>query len=108
MNNGYEQHAGPTIFMIFGHNMSSNIIKIYMGRFYTQISFHRVQEHLKRSSDEEIMTIRSWRLPINSGYEQPIEPTIFMIYGPNMSSNIIKLYMNRFYTRRYFHRVQEH
>ena len=30
MNSGYEQPVGPTIFMISGHNMSSNIIKLYM------------------------------------------------------------------------------
>ena len=57
MNNGYEQPAGPTVFMISGPNMISNIIKLYMDRFYTQKAFHRVQEHPKRSSDEEITTI---------------------------------------------------
>ena len=31
---------------------------------------------------------------MNSGYEQPVGPTIFVISGPNMSSNIIKLYMD--------------
>ena len=40
------------------------------------------------------MTVQSWRLPINSGYEQQAGPTVFMIFGPNMSSNIIKLYMD--------------
>ena len=58
--------------------------------------FHRVQEHPKWSSDEEIMTVRSWRLPMNSGYEQPAGPTVFVISGPNMSSNIIKLYIYGF------------
>ena len=33
---------------------------------------------------------------MNSGYEQPVGPTIFVIVGPNMSSNIIKLYMDGF------------
>ena len=28
----------------------------HMARFLTQLSFHRVQEHPKRSSDEEVMT----------------------------------------------------
>ena len=60
------------------------------------MDFHRVQEHLKQSSDEEIMTIRSWRLPMNNGYEQPAGPIVFMIFGPNMSFNIIKLYMDGF------------
>ena len=67
MNSDYEQNQqGLPFFVIFGPNMSSNIIKIYMDGFHTQISFHRVQEHPKRSSNEEIMTIRSWRLPMNS------------------------------------------
>ena len=76
--------------------MSSNIINLYMNGFYTQKAFHRIQEHPKRSSDKEIMTARSWRLPMNSGYEQPARPTFFMIYGSNMSSNIINIYMDRF------------
>ena len=40
---------------------------------------------------------------MNSDYEQPAGPTIFVIYGPNMSSKIIKLYMDGFLTQRYFH-----
>ena len=71
MNSDYEQNQkGLLFFMIFRPNMSSNIIKLYMDRFQTQRAFHRVQEHPKRSSKEEIMTIRSWRLPMNSDYEQ--------------------------------------
>ena len=61
MNNyGYLQGLW-FIFMISGTNMSSNFIKIYMDGFLTQWSFHRVQEHPNRSSDEEVMTFRSWR-----------------------------------------------
>ena len=40
--------------------MSSNFIKLSMDEFLTQWDLHRVQEHLKRSSDEEVMTFRSW------------------------------------------------
>ena len=51
MNNyGYLQ--GLLFFMISGTNRSSNFIKLYMAGFLTQWTFHRVQEHLKRSSDE--------------------------------------------------------
>ena len=32
-----------------------------LDRNLTQWAFHRVQEHPKRSSDEEVMTFRSWR-----------------------------------------------
>ena len=33
---------------------------------------------------------------MNSGYEQLVGPPGFIISGPNMSSNIIKLYMDGF------------
>ena len=60
MNNyGYLQ--GLLFFMISGTNMSSNFIKLYMSGFLTQWAFHRVQEHLKWSSDKEVMTFQSWR-----------------------------------------------
>ena len=60
MNNyGYLQ--GLLFLMISGTNMSSNFIKLYMDGFLTQWDFHRVQEHPKRSLDEEVMTFRSWR-----------------------------------------------
>ena len=96
MNSGYEQPAGPTIFVIYRPNMSSNIINLYMDGFWTQRSFHRFQEHPKRSSNKEIMTVRIWRLPMNNGYVQLAGPTVFMISGHNISSNIIKLYMDGF------------
>ena len=77
--------------------MSSNVINIYIDGCYTERAFHRVQEHLKQSSDEEIMIVRSWRLPMNNDFEQNQHGLLFfMISGPNMSSNIIKLYMDGF------------
>ena len=33
---------------------------------------------------------------MNSGYEQPEGPTIFVISRPNIGSNIIKIYIDRF------------
>ena len=41
--------------------MSSNLNKIYIDGFLNQWAFHIVQEHPKRSSDEGVMTFRSWR-----------------------------------------------
>ena len=56
MNNyGYLQ--GLLFFMISEINMSSNFIKLYMDGCFTQWDFHRVQEHPKRSSNEEVMTL---------------------------------------------------
>ena len=107
MNSDYDQNQQDLLFFVIsGPNKSSNFIKIYMDGFYTQRDFHIVQEHPKRSLDEELMTVRSWRLPMNSDYEQNQQGLLFfMIYGPNMSSNFIKLYMDGFYTQRDFHRV---
>ena len=50
--------------------MSSNCIKLYMDGFYTQRDFHRVQEHLKRSLDEKVMAVRSWRPRMDSAAGQ--------------------------------------
>ena len=71
--------------------MSFNFINLYIDGFYTQGVFHRIQEHRKWSSNKEIMTVRSWRLPMNSDYEQNQQDLLFfMISGPNMSSNFIR------------------
>ena len=58
-NSGYLK--GLLFFVLSGTNMSSTFIKLSMDGFLTQWAFHRVQEHPNRSSDEEIMTFRSWR-----------------------------------------------
>ena len=43
---------------------------------------------------------------MNSDYEQNQQVLLFfMISGPNMSYNIIKLYMDGFWTQRAFHIV---
>ena len=36
-------------------------MKLYMGEFETQRSFHGVIDHPKRTSDEQVMVVRSWR-----------------------------------------------
>ena len=41
--------------------MSSNLNKLYIDGFLTQWDFHRVKEYPNRSSDEGVMTFRSWR-----------------------------------------------
>ena len=60
MNSDYEQNQhGLLFFIISGPNISSNFIKLYMDIFLIQMYFHRVQEHPKRSLDEEIMIVQS-------------------------------------------------
>ena len=64
--NNYDYQHGLLFFMISRPNMSSNFIKLYTDGFYTQRDFHRAQEHSKRISDEEVMTVRSWRSHMSS------------------------------------------
>ena len=47
-------------FVCFKQNMSSYYIKPCMDVFSTQRDFHRVYERVKRTSDEEVMVVRSW------------------------------------------------
>ena len=50
------------LFSVFSRtNISSNIINLSIYEFLTQWDFHRVQEHPNRSSDEGVITFRSWR-----------------------------------------------
>ena len=60
MNNyGYLYYL---LFFVFsGTNMSSNLIHLSIDEFLTHWAFYRVQEHPNRSSDEGVMTFRSWR-----------------------------------------------
>ena len=48
-------------FMFSGTNKSSILIRLSIDEFLTQWAFHRVQEHPNRSSDEGVITFRSWR-----------------------------------------------
>ena len=59
--NNYGYLKNLLFFMFSGTNMSSNLIRIFIDELLTQWAFHRVQEHSNRSSDEEVMTFRSWR-----------------------------------------------
>ena len=59
--NDYGYPQGLLFFVISRMNMNSNFINLSMDGFLTQWAFHRVQEHLNRSSYEEFMTFRSWR-----------------------------------------------
>ena len=50
----------------YKHQLSKNLwtpisLHRHMDRLLTQCVFHRFQEHLKRSSDEEVIIVRSWK-----------------------------------------------
>ena len=42
MNSGYEQLVGPTVFVISGPNLSSNIIKIYI-LMYSRLKYISIE-----------------------------------------------------------------
>ena len=78
-----------------------------MNGIFTQGAFHRVQEHPKRSSDEEVMTYRSWRsyvvTPSRANRTWP-SSVLHLILTPT----ILHRYINGFLTQWAFHKVQEH
>ena len=47
-------------FVFFEHHMNSDYIDPYIYEFYTQMDFRRVYEHMKQTSDEKVMIVRSW------------------------------------------------
>ena len=59
--NKYDYHICLLFFMIYGPNVGSTFIILYMAGFLTQWAFYKVQEHLKQSSDKEVITFRSWK-----------------------------------------------
>ena len=59
--NNYGYYSAYCLSCFFGTNMNSNLIELSIDEFLTQWAFHRVQEHSNRSSDEGVMTFRSWR-----------------------------------------------
>ena len=75
----------------------------------TQWAFHRVQEHPKWSSDEEVMTFRSWRslmtrLPTLTAYLTcPNSPFPLV---PEYTT--LQIHAAGILTQWAFHRVQEH
>ena len=98
--NKYDYHICLLFFMISGPNLSSTFIILYMAGFLTQWSFHKVQEHPKRSSDEEVMTFRSWMLHV----VKPSRANLNYLSSPI----VLHRHMNGFLTQWAFHRVQEH
>ena len=51
-----------------------------MARILTQWDFHRVQEQEKRSSDEEVMVVRSWRPTIKKN-DNCVPPGNFLLHN---------------------------
>ena len=65
-----------------------------MDGFQTQRAFHTVQEHLKITSNKEVMVVRSWRTQPENPVHQTSRGLLFsVISGHNLSSSCINLYM---------------
>ena len=81
-------------------------LKRHMNGILTQWDFHRVQEHLKRSSVEGVMTFRSWR----SYVVKPSRADLNWPSCPDMSElvltpNVLHRNMNGIWTQWALHRV---
>ena len=83
-------------------------IHSHISGILTQWAFHRVKEHLKRSSDEEVMTYRNWRSyvvkPSRVDLTWPRCPDLYEMSLPTALQR--KIY--GILTQWSFHRVQEH
>ena len=89
--------------------LKPTVLHRHMNIILTQFYFHRVQEHLKRSSDEGVMTFRSWR----SYVVKPSRADLTWPSCPDLSElcltpTILQRNMNGIWTQWSFHRVQEH
>ena len=73
------------------------------------MGFRRVQEHLNRNSDEEVMTFRSWRSHMT---RQPYLASLPYLPEPSFpagsSTHWVQRHPDRSLTQWDFHRVQEH
>ena len=65
-----------------------------MGGFETQRAFNRVQEHPKRTSDEDVMTVRSWMTQPENPVRRTSRGLLFsIIFGHNLGSSCINIYI---------------
>ena len=77
----------------------------------TKFYFQRVQEHPKRSSDENVMTFLNWRSHMSS---QPFPASLPDLpwptcpFLPDIISTSLKIHMDGIWTQWVFHIVQEH
>ena len=87
------------------------ILHKHMDGLLTQLSFHRVQEHPKRSLDEEVVVFRSWRSHMS---RQPYPASLPNLPCPKspfqkkIVPTTLHRNMNGILTQCSFHRVQEH
>ena len=82
-----------------------------MATILTKWDFHRVQEHLNRSSNEEVMTFRSWRSHMNRQpypASPPNLPCPNYPFRPDSVPTVLHRNMAGILTQWAFHRVQEH
>ena len=104
--NNYDYHFYLLFFLISRPNMSSTFIILYMDGFLTQWDFYRVQEHPKRSSDEEVMTFRSWRSHVVTPSRVDLNwPSCLDLAELGLMPNILHRNMNGILTQWSFHRV---
>ena len=75
----------------------------------TQWAFHRVQEHLNRSSDEKVMTFRSWRSHMTrQSYPNNLPYLPECPFRPAPAPTALQRPPAGNLTQWAFHRVQEH
>ena len=80
--------------------LSPTVLHSHMAGILTPWAFQRVKEHLKRSSNEEVMTFRIWR----SHVVKPSRADLTCLSSPTA----LYRHMDGILTQWAFHRVQDH
>ena len=63
----------------------------------TERALYRVQEHQKKTTDKEVIVVRSWRTQLENPVRQTCRGLLcYVIFGHNLSSSSIKLYIGGF------------
>ena len=90
-------------------SLTHNVLHMYTNELLTQWAFHRVQEHQKRSSNEEVMTFQSWRSHVIKHSQADLTwPRCPDLSELILTPTVLHRYTNGILTQWDFHRVQEH
>ena len=99
------QHQQPLFLVIFRCSINSIWYQDIYGWIRDSKGFLRVSEHLKWTPNEEVIAVQSWRTQPENPVRRTSRGLLFsLIFGHNLCSSCIKIYMDGFYTQSAFHR----
>ena len=99
----------PSCPYLYEVSLTPTVLHRHMNGILTQWDFHRVQGHLKRSSDEGVMTFQSWRSYVVKPSRVDLTwPSCPDLYELSLTPTVLQRNMNGSWTQLDFHIVKEH